>query len=139
MTSTIIRAAYGLEIEYANDPYVIKAEKVMASVALSGMPGKFLVDTLPFCMFFFKKKVETIELEPFLNHGLVKHIPSWFPGAGFKRQAKVWRGLISEFVNEPFDKVKANMVRFTFFCLYIYLLVILTPYIHRKKEASRLA
>ena len=32
MTSTIIRAAYGLEIQYANDPYVIKAEKVMAIV-----------------------------------------------------------------------------------------------------------
>ena len=113
----IMRIVYGLDVYGPDEKYIQIAEKSMECFSAVFNPGRYLVQTLPWLRF----------------------VPAWFPGAGFKRQAKVWRGLISEFVNEPFDRVKANMVRFTFFCLYIYLLVILTPYIHRKKEASRLA
>ena len=41
----------------------------------------------------------------------VKHIPSWFPGAQFKRDAAVWKGKMEAFVNEPFDYTKQQMVR----------------------------
>ena len=46
----------------------------------------------------------------------------------------MWRRLISEFVNEPFDKVKANMVRFTFF--YLYLLIGYTYTIYSQEKGS---
>ena len=41
----------------------------------------------------------------------VKHIPSWFPGAQFKRDAEVWKSKMEAFVNEPYDFTKQQMVR----------------------------
>ncbi|KAF8552662.1 cytochrome P450 [Imleria badia] len=32
----------------------------------------------------------------------LKHLPDWFPGAGFKRNAAIWKKQIEEFVDEPF-------------------------------------
>ena len=40
----------------------------------------------------------------------MKHIPSWFPGAQFKRDAEVWKAKMEAFVNEPFDFTKKEMV-----------------------------
>ena len=41
----------------------------------------------------------------------MKYIPSWFPGAGFKRKAAEWRALMQEFVDIPFEFVKKDLVR----------------------------
>lgn len=41
----------------------------------------------------------------------VKHIPTWMPGAGFKRQAAVWKTQMEQFVNEPYEMVKDRVVR----------------------------
>ena len=38
----------------------------------------------------------------------VKHVPEWFPGAGFKRFAKVAKESIDNFVNLPFQHVKQS-------------------------------
>ena len=43
--------------------------------------------------------------------GLVKHLPLWFPGAGFKRKAIEWRKKMEEFVDRPYDHVRQRMVR----------------------------
>lgn len=40
----------------------------------------------------------------------MKYIPSWFPGAAFKRDAKRLRGLLEIMTYRPFDQVKAEMV-----------------------------
>lgn len=50
-------------------------------------PGAFLVDVLPF----------------------LRHVPSWFPGAGFKRTAKEWRDCLTEVVEKPFAFTKQQM------------------------------
>jgi len=39
----------------------------------------------------------------------VKHIPDWFPGAGFKQFAKVGRGLFDVAVDGPLDYVKESL------------------------------
>jgi hypothetical protein len=44
----------------------------------------------------------------------VKHIPTWFPGAGFKRDAIVWKAKMLEMVNNPYERVKEEMVRANF-------------------------
>lgn len=36
---------------------------------------------------------------------LVRHLPDWFPGAGFKRNAAIWKKKIEEFVDEPYGFV----------------------------------
>ena len=40
----------------------------------------------------------------------VKHVPSWMPGAGFKRKAKEWRDLLPDAIDKPFDDVCSRMV-----------------------------
>lgn len=42
--------------------------------------------------------------------GVVRHIPSWFPGADFKRTAARWRERLGIAISSPFDRVKADMV-----------------------------
>lgn len=39
----------------------------------------------------------------------VKYVPSFFPGAGFKRKAKVWHQLASDMVEKPFAIVKRKI------------------------------
>ena len=41
----------------------------------------------------------------------MQHLPLWFPGAGFKRKAITWKAKMEEFVDKPFEFVKARMVR----------------------------
>ena len=40
----------------------------------------------------------------------MRYIPSWFPGAGFKRYAVEWKKLIEDFVNEPYEDCKRKIV-----------------------------
>ena len=53
LASTIIRAVYGLEVRDTNEPYVVNAERLLGGLAEAGVPGAFLVDTLPFRMLYF--------------------------------------------------------------------------------------
>ncbi len=45
-----------------------------------------------------------------LTLNLVKHLPLWFPGAGFKQKAIEWRAKMEEFVEKPFENLKERMV-----------------------------
>lgn len=40
--------AYGIDILPEDDPYVVNAEKAIATVAQAAIPGRYLVDTFPF-------------------------------------------------------------------------------------------
>lgn len=42
----------------------------------------------------------------------VKYIPSWFPGADFKRKAKLWRQESEDMLNLPFQEVKILSVSY---------------------------
>ena len=42
---------------------------------------------------------------------LVKHVPEWFPGTGFKKKAREWRKLSEAMINEPYEMVKEKVVR----------------------------
>ncbi|EEB93759.1 hypothetical protein MPER_07547, partial [Moniliophthora perniciosa FA553] len=76
--------AYGIEIQPHKDPYVTLAEDGVEPLLVALVPGAFLVDAFPF----------------------LKHIPSWFPGAGFKKKARLWKELALKMVNEPFSAAK---------------------------------
>ncbi|KAJ7888842.1 cytochrome P450 [Mycena leptocephala] len=83
----IMYVAYGIDVKPANDPYVTLAEAAVHSLADVGGPGRFLVDLIP----------------------LLKYVPEWFPGAGFKRQASIWRSLARSMVDTPFAQAKLNI------------------------------
>jgi len=87
--STILKLTYGMDIVEDDCSYYIKiAEIVAAAGAEVGNPGSFLVDVLP----------------------IMKFIPAWFPGAGWKKKAEYWREISEQFVHWPWNRVKEQLV-----------------------------
>ncbi|KAJ7247328.1 cytochrome P450 [Mycena rebaudengoi] len=99
----ILSAGYGLEVLPESDPHINRAVNAIRTVSDAGAatPGKYLVDSLP----------------------ILKYVPNWFPGAEFKRKAKVWRKQIRDSIDFPFADVKREMASgtakpsFTLSCL----------------------
>ncbi|OCH95809.1 cytochrome P450 [Obba rivulosa] len=84
----VIKITYGHQIAPEGDWYVALADKAITTLGKAGIFGTYIVDYLPF----------------------LKHVPEWFPGAGFKRQAAEWRQWNREMLNRPFDMVKEQVL-----------------------------
>ncbi|KAI0638607.1 CyP450 monooxygenase [Trametes polyzona] len=87
--ASIMGIAYGLQIGGDDDKYVKIAKKAMDVFDNFMVPGRFMVESLPF----------------------LRHIPSWFPGAGFKRQAALWRKDVFALRHVPFEAAEENLAR----------------------------
>ncbi|KAF9553593.1 cytochrome P450, partial [Agrocybe pediades] len=85
----IIAITYGLDVQPKDDPYIAVAEEGVVPLALAIVPGAFLVDTIP----------------------LLKYVPAWMPGAGFKKKAREWTELSRRMVEEPFEATKKLMAQ----------------------------
>ncbi|TDL20075.1 cytochrome P450 [Rickenella mellea] len=84
----ILKISHGYTIEAeGNDPLVDLADEALTQFGLAMTPGVWLVDVMPF----------------------LRYIPSWFPGAGFKRTASIWSKKTNEFSNKPHAFVKRQM------------------------------
>ncbi|KAJ7357266.1 cytochrome P450 [Mycena albidolilacea] len=83
----ILQVVYGYEIQPENDPYAALAQEAMENLNQTVHSGLFLVDFLP----------------------ILKYVPAWLPGAGFKRKAKVWAKSSLALRDVPFESVKASM------------------------------
>ena len=79
---------YGYKVAEGNDPYVDLVNEVMEHFAASSAPGAFLVDIIP----------------------ILRFLPEWFPGAGFKKIARAWRKKTTDMADVPFAYVQAQMV-----------------------------
>ncbi|KAK0501164.1 cytochrome P450 [Armillaria luteobubalina] len=82
----ILQISHGYAIQEENDPLVKLAEETLDQFSLSTAPG-LLVNLIP----------------------ILRHIPEWFPGAGFKQTAREWASTLNEFVERPHDYVKREM------------------------------
>ncbi|KAF8515735.1 cytochrome P450 [Gautieria morchelliformis] len=81
----IMEIIYGIKVLPADDPYIKLAEEALAAVgSIPTNPGAYLVDTVP----------------------ILKHVPEWMPGAGFKTKARIWRQAITQMPTVPFDACK---------------------------------
>ncbi|EDR10143.1 uncharacterized protein LACBIDRAFT_248415 [Laccaria bicolor S238N-H82] len=89
--STIMSVTYGLPVLESDDPYITLAEEALQSAAEAGIQGTFWVDLLPF----------------------LQYVPSWFPGAGFKRKAAHYAAIHAEVANQPFKIVQTKMAEGT--------------------------
>ncbi|EKM59174.1 uncharacterized protein PHACADRAFT_249435 [Phanerochaete carnosa HHB-10118-sp] len=85
--ASILRVSYGIDIQPENDHYVGIAEAAVHSLALTGNVGSYLVDNFP----------------------ILKYLPSWAPGAQFKRDGMKWREQVNRMFDEPFELVKRLM------------------------------
>jgi hypothetical protein len=87
-----------------HDKYVRKAEEAVSLISSLANVGLFLVDLFPPRMFIPCDLVSKLIIIS------VKHIPSWLPGADFKRKAARWHPMSVEFKTAPFEHVQRNMV-----------------------------
>ncbi|KAI1813707.1 cytochrome P450 oxidoreductase OrdA-like protein [Poronia punctata] len=86
----ILSMVYGYTIEpHKPDPLVELADTALNQFALSSVPGGWLVDTIP----------------------ALRHLPDWFPGAGFKKIGKEWRKTLDMAATKPFLFARQQMAR----------------------------
>ncbi|KAJ7127635.1 cytochrome P450 [Mycena epipterygia] len=88
----VLHLTYGYKIkEQENDPLVDIADKALIEFSEITRPGAFLVDIMPIPAFKFK------------------HANHRFPGAGFKRLAKMYAKSCDDLAEVPFAYVKEQM------------------------------
>lgn len=89
-----MKVLYSIDVKDENDVYVGISEEAVAGAAEGLVPGRFLVEVLPF----------------------LRHIPPWFPGAASQRLWAKWRAAAHRLKNVPFEHAKTKMVcHFRFF------------------------
>ncbi|KAG1734315.1 cytochrome P450 [Suillus lakei] len=77
--AVILRISHGYEVEENDDPFVDLLSRISDNGSQAAAPGAIMVDILPF----------------------LAKVPTWFPGAGFKRIARELREALEEMVSAP--------------------------------------
>ncbi|KAL7799316.1 cytochrome P450 [Trichoderma afarasin] len=86
--STILKLTYGYSAELHNpDPLAELITKVVKHGSETVIPFAWPVDMLPF----------------------LSYLPEWFPGGGFKRTVREWRGLLDASADIPYAFAKQQM------------------------------
>ncbi|KAK0452140.1 cytochrome P450 [Desarmillaria tabescens] len=83
----ILKIAYGHEAVSFNDDFIQNATRSMEEMGKGCEPSEFLVNAIP----------------------MLSYVPSWFPGAGFKKLAAEWKKHYNVMVDAPFNLVKQQM------------------------------
>ncbi|KAI0371500.1 CyP450 monooxygenase [Pilatotrama ljubarskyi] len=89
--ASIMGIVYGLDIADDDDKYLTIARRAMDVFDDFMVPGRYMVESLHF----------------------LRHIPSWVPGAGFRRKAAAGRKDVLALRNVPFEAVMENMAKGT--------------------------
>ncbi|KAF8661211.1 hypothetical protein AX16_001491 [Volvariella volvacea WC 439] len=84
----IILITYGVHINPVDDPIVRIAEKALATANEANIPGRFLVEALPW----------------------LKYVPEWMPFARFQRQAREWREHAISMREVPYHAVRDDVL-----------------------------
>ncbi|KAH8112914.1 cytochrome P450 [Phellopilus nigrolimitatus] len=82
--AVIMMVAYGYTVTALDDVFIAHAKETSQITGRAMAPGRWLVDSFP----------------------LLRFVPSWLPGAGFKRQAAEWRARFDHLSSAPHTWVK---------------------------------
>ncbi|KAG9123850.1 hypothetical protein FRC07_013766 [Ceratobasidium sp. 392] len=85
--SNILFSVYGYKPGYPSDDLVDLFETAVRRLCEAAIAGNFYVNTIPW----------------------LKFVPSWLPGAGWKRKANAWRAEKERMINEPYDWTKSQV------------------------------
>ncbi|TDL28096.1 cytochrome P450 [Rickenella mellea] len=85
--STMMMVTYGHRVTTESDEYVRTAERAIELTVEAGSPGTHLVDFVPWLRF----------------------LPTWMPGAAFKRYAFKIRRLVRDMLDIPVNRLKEDM------------------------------
>ncbi|GJE88567.1 cytochrome P450 [Phanerochaete sordida] len=102
--AVVLGVTFGMEIEDTTDPYVVIAEEAINTILQAAVPGAFMVDYVPISELIAVKQTGRLT-----NSRIVRYIPSWAPGGGFKRTGTEWHKLMSTMIAEPFRFVKEGL------------------------------
>ena len=106
-SAVIMKIGYGYTMDKDSDYFVSLAEESMRVGSLAATPGKWLVDSFPIRVL---QQSSYPEICLTYSTVLVRLIPDWFPGAGFKRQAKEWGSQLYMQSLQPHNYVKRELV-----------------------------
>ncbi|GJJ11057.1 hypothetical protein Clacol_005288 [Clathrus columnatus] len=84
---SVLEVTYGIEATSEEDPLLVLSETTIQRVTEAGIPGTYLVDIFP----------------------ILKHIPSWLPGAKFRRELNQLGTQVTEMLNKPVEIAKASL------------------------------
>ena len=107
--SIILHSVYGYEASPSNDSYVDLVESSVKHLCEAALPGSKSTWRCVWSSF------PNLSIDFYVNTiPWLVHVPSWFPGAGWKHTAKLWREEGAEVINRPFDFTKSQMASLVF-------------------------
>jgi hypothetical protein len=110
VTTIIIEVVYGHRITTDDDPYLKLANDALHHAIPSGsIRGGCAVDFFPICTLPLDFAA-VVELELTVCP-VVRHFPSWFPGAYYVGRAREVRPMIDRLYEYPLADVRQKMVR----------------------------
>ncbi|KAF8524233.1 cytochrome P450 [Gautieria morchelliformis] len=87
VSETIVMITFGQECSKDSFPYSEMAERTQHAFSAATSPYTYTVDILP----------------------ILRYLPEWFPGAKFKRDARIWNEQLQELVHYPYRAVKEDL------------------------------
>lgn len=105
--SIVLKMGYGYDLKEGNDPLIALVNRALDGFQEASTPGNFLIDVIPACENQFSHVMQTRKAD---NAETVERVPKWFPGAGFKRKAAVWRSEFEDMTNIPYEASKKEAV-----------------------------
>ena len=104
-----LKLSHGYSVEpTGTDPLVHLVESAAKEFYIATVPGRWLVDSLPFC----KPSSYVLRRQNSASR-LVRYLPDWLPGTGFKRVAKRFRKTNMEQAIRPHEFVEKQLVGVT--------------------------
>ncbi|KAF9058200.1 cytochrome P450 [Panaeolus papilionaceus] len=85
--AVILKVAYGYQVAGNDDPLVVALEDGMKQLGVLNIPGKYWVEYFP----------------------ILRFVPEWFPGAGFKHLARVIGESMSRLEDQPLEWAKKQI------------------------------
>ncbi|KAG2007202.1 cytochrome P450 [Coprinopsis cinerea AmutBmut pab1-1] len=85
---TVIRVSYGGKDFDYNRELIQDAEEIVDRIATAVTPGRYMVNVFP----------------------ILKYVPSWFPGAGWKRHLLKGAAITEKIITRPFKDARARLV-----------------------------
>lgn len=89
MGAITISLAYGIEVK-PGDPNIKIADEAVKGLAGAANFSAYLVNSIP----------------------ILKYVPSWFPGAAWKKQAEIWYDWTMKMRDIPFEKSLQQLVSY---------------------------
>lgn len=110
--AVMLDIAYGHRVTSVDDEFMIFADKTIATITALGSFAATLVDFFPISAYLLPSLYCD---EPLSSHchvaGLVRYLPSWMPGSGFKKQAVRGKEMWDAMEDIPYQKLRNAMVK----------------------------